>query len=128
MRVGYVVMLALLAIAAIAATAIPVLIGALIFVSATLLVWRELIKAEPIRLRWKGDGTLWLDWADAANGDREQCVEPLAVHRVGALTVLHVVADGCRQRLTLWPDSLNAGDRKALRRRLLAGLPMVNSG
>ena len=128
LRVGLIVALGLLAAVAILASAIPLPLGALLFAFAGWVEWRRFSQAQPIRLRWNSDGSMWLDWPDGSDQTRQQSVEPLAVRRVGALTVLQLRADGRRNWLALWPDSLSAGDRKSLRRRLLAGLPGVNSG
>ncbi|MGQ0800962.1 MAG: hypothetical protein ACT4NL_12730 [Pseudomarimonas sp.] len=121
-------LLGLLAAVAILASAIPVLLGALLFVLAVWFEWRMISRVQPMRLRLQSDGSLWLDWPDGPDQSREQNVELVGVRRLGALTVLRLIANGHHFRLTLWPDSLNASDRKALRRRLGAGLPTTNSG
>jgi len=128
LRIGVIVLLGVLAAIAIWASAIPALLGALLFAFAAAIEWRALSQAQPICLRWQSDGSMWLDWPDGPYETRQQCVEPVSVRRVGALTVLSLTANEHRFRLALWPDSLNASDRKALRRRLLAGLPTTNSG
>ncbi len=116
--------LGLLPVTGLAASALPTGISALLIAGAAGLEWRAFVQPQPIRLRWQENGSLWLDWADGS----EQCVELIATRQVAQVTVLRLAVDQSTRWLTLWPDSLNASDRKALRRRLQAGLPSANSG
>jgi len=111
--------LAALAAASALASALPATLATTLFALAALLVWRELARAQPLRVRWLGDGSLMLDWPDGT----QTPARLLAHRRLLGFTVMRLQVGTETRWIDLWPDALDETGRKALRRRLQAGLP-----